>query len=55
MALLGETHLGAKVPANLKERSRLLDLVRFDETGEIPALSPEEKKALDEGRKKLAK
>jgi hypothetical protein len=55
LALLGETNLGAKVPASHKGKSRLMELVRFDEAGEVPALSPKEAKELVKALKKLKK
>ncbi|MGH9316002.1 MAG: HEAT repeat domain-containing protein, partial [Thermoanaerobaculia bacterium] len=55
LAVLGATDLKTKVPANHKGRSKLLELVRFHEAGEIPAPSPEEAKKLVEARKKLKK
>jgi hypothetical protein len=55
LALMGETNLGAKVPASHKGKSRLMELVRFLEAGEVPALSPKEAKELVKALKKLKK
>ena len=41
LGILGGTELGQKIPPTLqRHRERVTDLVRFDETGESPKMSP---------------
>ncbi|MGH9368603.1 MAG: hypothetical protein ACRD3M_13110 [Thermoanaerobaculia bacterium] len=52
LALLGSTDLGEKVPPTKRLHEKLTDLVRFQETGEIPRMA---QKDLDELTRKLEK
>jgi len=55
LALFGATDLGSKIPATKNMRTKLVQLVQFHETGQIPPLSPKESEELAEAKKKLKK
>jgi len=50
LGMLGVRELAGRIPATKNLRRQLEDLVRLQETGEMPALSPGEKAALDRAK-----
>jgi len=53
LSLLGAPDLDARIPAKIEMRSKLTDLVRFLQTGEMPKLTAKQQEDLENGKRKL--